>query len=262
MRRTAAIAVLTLGLVALLPAGAHAGGADWFEFDRRYYAPGETAVGRTRVWFASEERARMSTQGRFVAYLLPENRWLRPPGVPKAAVPLGPVTFASPEGTTAIATLEFTVPQVPNGDWNVSVCNVPCTDSMIGGLAGSSIRIAASSEMAAIMRLEDRLDARLHVARRVARRDVRGLADEIQSLRTENQVLAGRVDELQADLDEVARRSRRAASPGFPSPIGWVLVALTVLFGIVAFRPRRRPVLHPDPPAIERIEAPEREPVV
>jgi hypothetical protein len=261
MRRTAVLIGLAFGSIALLPAGATAGGADWFEFRRPYYAPGDTGVARTRVWFASEERAHGVTHARVVAYLLPENRWLEPPGVPKAAIPLGPVTFSAPEDNTALATLEFTVPQVPSGDWNVSVCNVPCTDEMIGYLYGGSMRIATSPEMATIMRLRDRLEAGLRQAERGSRRSARGFREEVGSLRLETRVLSRQVGELEAKLAKLTARSRRPPAPAFPAPIGWILVALTILFGLVAFRPRRAHLLSPDPPEIERIDEAEHEAV-
>jgi hypothetical protein len=261
MRRTAALVGLTFALIALLPAGGSAGGADWFEFDRPYYSPGDSAVARTRVWFASEERARTVTERPFAAYLLAGDRWLRPPGVPPAAIPLGTVTFSLPDGTTALATLEFTVPNVPTGDWNVGVCNVPCTAAMIGSLAGSSIRIASSAEMATMLRLQDRLEAGLRRAKRSAHRAAKGFRHEVGYVRGETRSLARRVGELEEKLEQATRRSRQTPVTGFPTLIGWILVALTVIFGLVAFRPRRRGVLAPDPPAIERIEDPERDPV-
>jgi len=255
MRRITAIAVLTFGLVALLPAGATAGGIDWFHFRRGFYAPGDSVLGRTRVWFASEERARSATRGRFVAYLLPENRWLDPPSVPDAAIALGRVRFSSPDGNTAMATLEFTVPEVPNGDWNINVCNVPCTNSVIPDLVGGSIRIAASYEMARIMRLGERLDEALRDTRQLGRRE-QDLRQEVFAVETRNRLLEARI----AALERAPKPESRPA-PGFPAPIGWLLVAVTVLFGLVAFRPRKRPVLAPDPPAIERIDEADREPV-
>lgn len=267
MRRISTVATLGLALIALLPAGrAEAGGAEWFEFKRPYYTPGESGVARTRVWFLSEERAGMATQGRFVGYILPTGRWIRPPGVPSAAIPLGPVTFSSPDGNTAIATLEFTVPNVLGGDWTISVCNVPCTDSMIGDLGGGSIRIAASAEMAAIMRLQDRLEAGLSRAERNARRGTSDLRAEAESLRAETRVLARRVGELEAELEKVTSLPGRTPAITFPGPIGWVLVGLTVLFGLLAFRPRRRAAragaTPMDPPVHERIDDPDRVPVL
>ena len=259
MRRIVAVVVISLGSLALLPSAAGAGGADWFEFKRPYYAPGEAAVGRTRVWFASEGRARMATRGRFVAYLLPRDRWLRPPGVPAAAISLGPVIFSSPDGTTAVATLDFTVPEVPDGDWTIGVCNVPCTKAAIGGLYGGSIRIASSPAMAATLHLEDRL----HLTRQMARHDSRRMERQLRVVRVQLDELRTEVGLLEQQLERRERSvaNERPSATGFPVLLGWLLVGLTVAFGLVAFRPRRRPVLAPDPPAIERIDEPEREPV-
>lgn len=259
MRRIAAIGLVALGVLALLPAGARAGGAAWFEFRRPYYSPGDVAVGRARVWFASEERAGMVADGRFVAYLLPEDRWLRPPSVPDAAIPLGPVTFSSPDENTAIATLEFTVPDVATGDWNVSVCNQPCTESMIGDLLGGSIRVARSPAMAGVLGLEDRLN----LTRDMARYDGRRMERQLDVLRVQFDALRTEMKLLEQRLDRQQRPPREEPTPpaSFPAPIGWILVALTVLFGLVAFRPRRTAAMSPDPPEIERIDDREREPV-
>jgi hypothetical protein len=260
MRRITAVAALVLGVIALVPTGASGGGVDYFEFRRRFYTPGETAVGRTRVWFGSEERARAATHGRFVAYLLPENSWLSPPSVPKAAIALGPVTFTAPDGNRAIAALEFTVPEVPNGDWNINVCNVPCTNSMIPNLVGGSIRIVRSPGMAAMMHAQERL----RLVRNMARADSRRTGRELHVLRVQLNGLRAEVEVLEDRLESRERSSREDASAPtrFPAPVGWILVALTVLFGLVAFRPRRRPPFAPDPPELERIDDPEREPVM
>jgi hypothetical protein len=257
--RRAAIAVLTLGSIALLPARANAGGVDWFEFDRPNYSPGDSGVARTRVWFATKEAARKATEGRFAAYLVPEGRWIRPPGVPPAAIPLGPVTFSSPEGYTAMAALTFTVPEVSTGDWTVNVCNVPCTNEMIGDLLGGTIRVASSATMSTVLRLEDRLKVVREMAgyqERRTERQVHVLRVQLNALRTDVKLLDQRLDRrLHSSSDEPA------GVTSFPAPVGWLLVGLTILFWLVAFRPRRRPVLAPYPPAIERIEETDREPV-
>jgi hypothetical protein len=83
---------------------------------------------------------------------------------------------------------------------------------------------------------------------------VDGLEDRVEALRDENRRLELRVAGL-----ERASKSEPRPTPGFPAPIGWILVALTVLFGLVAFRPRNRQILAPDPPPVERIEDPDRE---
>jgi hypothetical protein len=79
---------------------------------------------------------------------------------------------------------------------------------------------------------------------------------QLDELRTEVGLL-----EQQLERRERSVANERPPATGFPVLLGWLLVGLTVAFGLVAFRPRRRPVLAPDPPAIERIDEPEREPV-
>lgn len=266
MRRAAVAGTLVVALTAGLSETAAAGGYSFFDFDRGFYLPGGSAEGRTRVWFASERQAQAAVDRQFTAYLLPPGRWIRSTGVPANAIQLGPVIFSSPRDSTAIASVEFTVPGVRSGDWSVGVCNDPCTDASVGDLGGGSIRIAASSEAAAIMRLKDRLAEELRLARRDLRRGTRGLEAEVGSLRAENLVLARRLGELETELEDATSSSRRTRPVAFPAPIGWMLVGITVLFGLLAFRPRRKAspasAMPMDPPVMERIDDSDREPAI
>jgi hypothetical protein len=264
MRRIAVVATLSLGLVASLPESAAAGGASWFELERPSYMPGAPAVGRTKVWFATEERARMVTSGSYGAYLLPEGRWLNPPPIPESARYLGPVTFSSPYQNTAIATIEFTVPDVPSGRWTIAVCNDPCTQSMIGDLVGGSILIAESEAMARVVRLEERFELAREMARQDARRlkrEVHNLGLQLDALQTRNKLLEARAETLEA-----ARRATPRRPDPFPAALGWGLVGLTIVLGLVMFRPRRRRAPDVDgpvePPLVEWIEPSDREPAL
>jgi hypothetical protein len=265
MRRVAIAGTLAVALSAGLSQPAAGGGFSFFDFDRGFYLPGGSAEGRTRVWFASEQQAQAAVDGQYMAYLLPPGLRIRPTGVPSSAIPLSPVAFSSPDGTTAIASLEFTVPDVRSGDWNVGVCKDPCTDGLVGDLGGGSIRVAASPEEAAIMRLDDRLDEVLRVARREGRRAATAFKQEVVSLRTENRMLARRIGELEAKFDESSWRPEPAPPAAVPAPVGWALVGLTILFGLLAFRPRRKapaPPMPMDAPVQKRIEGPDREPAL
>ena len=94
---------------------------------------------------------------------------------------------------------------------------------------------------------------------RFANRDVDSLRIQVSILREANERLEQRV----AALERAPEPARRPI-PAFPAQLGWGLVALTILFGLVAFRPRRKASLATpvDPPIMERIDDPEKEPAL
>jgi hypothetical protein len=255
MRRAVVAGTLTLALITAMAPTAGAGGAA-FEFERDYYQPGDRVVGRVTFGRGSGEPIRADS-GPFVAYLMKGNRYIDPPKVPDGAVPVGPMTVTHLDFGTWLARVEFTLPDVPPGMHSLGYCNDPCTSSSLGDLMGGWFRVVPSGQDLSTFLLRERfLQATRSLRHRIraADRHVDGLEDRVEALRDENRRLELRVAGL-----ERASKSQPRPTPGFPAPIGWILVALTVLFGLVAFRPRNRQILAPDPPPVERIEDPDRE---
>jgi hypothetical protein len=255
MRRAVVAGTIALVLVSALVSAAQAGGAV-FEFEREYYQPGDRVVGRVTFGRGSGEPIRADS-GPFIAYLMKGNTYIDAPQVPDGAIPVGPMTITHIDSGTWLARMEFTLPEVPPGGYSIGYCNDPCTSSSLGELMGGWFDVLASGQDVSNYLLRERLEQATRSFRhriRAADRQVSALEGQLGMLRDENRRLEVRVAGL-----ERASKSEPLPTPGFPAPIGWILVALTVLFGLVAFRPRRRGALSPDPPTIERIEDPDRE---
>jgi hypothetical protein len=256
MRPAALIGTLVLALLSTLAPTAGAGGAV-FEFESDHYQVGDRVVGRVTFGRGSGRPIRVDA-GPFQAYLMRGSRYIDAPHVPAGAVPVGPMTITHIHSGTWLARVEFTLPEVPPGGYSIGYCNDPCTNSSLGELMGGWFDVVPIGQDVSTYLLRERFEQATRSLRhriRAADRRATALEDQVGILRDENRRLELRV----AGLERASRSER--PTPGFPAPIGWILVTLTVLIGLMAIRPRRRPVLSPDPPSIERIDDSEREPV-
>lgn len=223
------VIAVTAGLA--MPPGASAGGVSSFDFDRRYYVPGDLARGRTTFDSTIDGSGRVE-DGPFYAYLIPENGgYIDPPHIPNRARRLGPLRIVR----STIASIRFRVPSIAPGDYSISLCNLPCRESMVGDLWGGSITIVGSPERARLRLLADRFDLRLsRVERRLAAR-VRRLGKEStqRSARLEDGVeaLQTRVVALEAGLvrlREDERNDLRSVTVWLSALVGLLLLAALV----------------------------------
>jgi hypothetical protein len=262
MRRIATAGTLALVLVASMAEVATGGGAV-FEFDRRYYAPGDRVSGRVTFGRGTGGSIRAEA-GPFVAYVVPNLKWINAPRIPAGAIPVGPMHLERSEYGDWAARVDFTLPDVPPGGYTLSYCNDPCTDSSLGELVGGWFQVVPSHDLIPLYESHDRLQERVRALRgKVGTVDRRNdsLAHEVSVLRDANRALEQRLGQL-----ERARRPEPASVPEIPAPVGWALVGLTVLFGMLAFRPHRKAppgrATPMDPPAMERIDDPDPEPAL
>jgi hypothetical protein len=253
MRRSFAAATAA---VLLLPAtGASAGGMSTFGFEDEYVAVGETVTGRT-TFFTEVRRTGRIENGPWHAYLIPEGGWIEPPDIPATAIPVGPIAIEDRGHGSAVASITFTVPDVTVGSYHLGLCNVPCTESMVGDLGGGWLSIARTEEGASLLREVHRTERRLYrfrsgLARRVraVERPFESLADRVDAMEDSLQLRLTRLeDRLGATL---AAEQETDATP-------WA----TMLFAGAAFavaaalllrggrRPRREPIRQ-EPPVVE-----------
>lgn len=244
MRRTGWL--LGVVLLSFAPAtAAVSGGFDFLNFEREYYVPGEVARGTTEFWV---EVATVEKREPYYTYLLPDRMTFEPPVIPEAAILLGALTIdLLPEGEAnpARASIEFTVPDVSPGGYQVVLCNRPCRDDSVGALFGGSIHVAASAEEARLLNFGAKLE------RRIQRR----LFDHLEGIWTDTGSLREQMDGLDARVSGIAIQARRGESvdedllsrmdrtetqlvamerqitdlanrPGWPSrPLHWVILA-------------------------------------
>ena len=143
----AVMAALVLGPVR--PAAA--GGAHW-RFDHDAYQPGVVATGVTAIGWEHNPGLGTPADGPYFAYLVPAEQpgegvavsWPSiPPGAVKVAqveINEGPVEEApgfwvGPHH----ARLQFTVPALPAGRYEVLHCNVPCTKALADIIGGTMV---------------------------------------------------------------------------------------------------------------------------
>ncbi|MGH2573396.1 MAG: hypothetical protein ACRDGU_07945 [Actinomycetota bacterium] len=227
----------TLLLLVFVPATAAAsGGYTFLEFKREHYVPGELARATANIWV---DFAWLDENGPFYAYLLPERLSIDPPKIPGEAIPLGSITIAraaNGEDSTARATLAFRVPEVSPGAYQVTLCNRPCRDTVVGELAGGSFRVVATAEQARLLnfgaRLERRLEQRfwdstgelwtsiesLQNQTGELERRVSGVAIEAHRSDVVDEDLLSRMDRAESQLVAMQRRiTELADEAGWPS---------------------------------------------
>ncbi len=232
-------------VLALVPATAAAfGGFDFLTYERHYYVPGELARGSTRL----VDPGWTEKDGPFYGYLLPDGTTFEPPIIPEAAVPLGAVLAVDPvpngELYDARASLEFTVPKVPPGAYEVVLCNLPCRKDLAGTLLGGRISVVATAEEAKLMnfgvKLERRLERRMEEwlgayegGLSAVRNQAFGLNGQLSDLivqvgrgRAVDDELMSRLNQADAQLVEMERRiTDLADGMGWPSrPLHWVVL--------------------------------------
>lgn len=167
MRWTRSILAVVLSAVAGLAvtAAPAIGGGSWLHPDQRTYVPGDRAF--LRGSFSSGSLEGRISDGPYVAYLLPQGRWIEGSGIPESAIWLGELRFGRSEGThLRRARIEFTVPEVVRGFYHVSYCNAPCTVDGIGDLIGSSsFAVAPTLAEGRLMVRVAHLESRIRVVR-------------------------------------------------------------------------------------------------
>jgi hypothetical protein len=219
-------------VAATLLAGAPArAGGSWFAPDDPYQGIGDSVL--IRETFGSGAYQGRVSDGPFYAYLIRANqRFDRPGPVPPSAVPLGPITIRHATGNYCcwVASLRFTVPNVPKGQYVVTYCNDPCTVEGVGDLEGTSFWIGETADDA-------RIAARLHeltMKREVARRQISRLEEKLADMRTSDEAGRAQVQELQArigNLEAALAAERAEATPPEERPVPpWaVVIGVTVL---------------------------------
>lgn len=164
--RRPALAIVALAM--LWPAPAQAGGWDSLNFRRDHYLVGEVAA-TIDMFYAGELRGAGPLDGRaYYAYLLPQSAtqsgfgMIDAPTIPEGSIRLGTLEISPPfdpkryEGLYARASLTFTVPDVPTGDYAIGFCDDPCEHGYVGWLAWGSIRIVHTQQEGRLLAELDR----------------------------------------------------------------------------------------------------------
>jgi hypothetical protein len=259
VRRT----ILTLVLVTLavlLPARAADAGGNWLDF--RSEEPvagkhnlgtwavlhvGQEVVAHTGIYVANPDRVeRLENEGPFYAWLSPGDAYLDDTNLPSDAIRLAPFTIAFDGSNGVPVRARFTVPNVPSGEYEVVVCNDPCTLSGFGEYVQGWITITQTVEAARLMTLARERAWSLRDVKMEARRlegDVNALEGELAAAHREARAAAldlrstDRTIEQLAD-ENAALRARLAAAGG-DGVQEWAIAALGIAIVAAAFLIRR-----------------------
>ena len=264
---------LILGLVTLGPVPASAGGWDSLHFDEDHYVVGEVAVAKN-LFFAGELEGAGPLDGRtYHAYLLPRRvtqsgfGTIDAPTIPEGSIRLGALEISGPfvpdgyEGMYGRASLTFTVPEVPTGDYAIGFCDDPCEHDYVGWLAWGWIRIVHTEREGTLLAEIDHKDIEVSRTRYELRKTERALEGARAQL-----------DETRSDLrlertNAVTPSERIVAVPiasrdrGLFGSVWWLaLLAVVATFGggfaLGARRRVRDRVVVPDtvPEDLERLD--------
>ena len=150
-RLTLALAAVLVLLGALAAAGPAAAGGSTWEFDAARYQPGDRATARAAVGWDPDGGRYTPDVGPFGAWLWRfDPRVIHPYGtIPDDAVWVADVVISlDPYEQNGVlfgphhVTVEFTVPDLPPGRYELLHCNDPCT-STLGDLTFGGFRIVA-----------------------------------------------------------------------------------------------------------------------
>jgi hypothetical protein len=243
-RRSVIIVTLALLTIPALAGPAPAGGS-WLAPERSAYVPAEIAV--LRGDFGNGSLEGRIADGPFVAYLLPQNRWINDQVVPGSAIRLGELTIVRMSEHLFHARVEFEVPSVPTGMYHIQYCNEPCTVNGIGDLIGGEpIAIGATRVEARLLILTQRLRWKVDAAAARARQQVlteRKRSQEALSQRAHDlRAAEARVGELAGELAETRRalRIERSSSSWGPAVGALLLFGLGLVVVVIVMARRLR----------------------
>jgi hypothetical protein len=260
VRRTIVVLVLTT-LAVVLPAQVVSAGGNWLDF--RSEEPvagkrnlgtwaimhvGQQVVAHTGIYVMNPDRMdRLESQGPFYAWLSPGDAYLDDTNLPADAIRLAPFAIAFDGSNGVPVKARFSVPEVPSGEYEVMVCNDPCTLSGFGEYVQGWITITQTAEEARFMTLArdrkwDLRDARKKAAQLEG--DVESLEDDLAAAKGQARGASldlrstDRTIEQLADEND-ALRARLAAAEGDGMP-AWAIVALGIAILGAAFVIGRR----------------------
>lgn len=253
MRRQAPGLALLSALVVggFMATPASAGGGNFIEFEPDHFAPGMKVVAKNRYFTRSDVG-----HGPYYGYLLKEVRnWNPSMEDYREGIVLGRVEILWPqpgwEGSmknNPKLTFSFDVPEIPSGDYLVSLCNSPCTHPLDTDINPTGVQILKSPLEARLLeRMDDlmRSSYRYQSSQSQARaREDRKLSRRIQAVRTDATHDAERLEQKLASALRGAEDK-----PGWSGVIALVVggMAMSAITTLLLSRRKRKEVGSPDP---------------
>jgi hypothetical protein len=263
LRRALLVICLCLVPVIALPSAALAGG-NWLEFREDPQAaatPGEggsgggslgtwavvhvgqRVVAYTTIWARGERLQDRIDGAGTSAWLVRGDGYQNGTRLPAGAIELAPFTVRWVSGNVARVSASFTVPPVASGEYQVVVCDDPCTFSGFGEYVQGWIDVVQTPEERRLFELardrQDDLRAATNRVRDLQRRE-EALRAELESVETS---LRERTLSLREAVAALGReettsstlRRRLARTDDAPATsVTWYVVAIALAFGLAA----------------------------
>lgn len=249
-RRLLVVTIVATAIASLSPVVSSAGGWDTLNFPRDHYLVGQVAHTRDEFFAGALKGTGALDGGPYYAYLLPERgsrsfAMIEPPTIPNGSIRLGSLRIDGPivrDGYRyAVASLTFTVPEVPSGRYTIGFCDDPCTHSTVGFLAWGWITIVHTTYEAALLGRLDRQRTQRWALKNEARKAVRASkALRVTLGRAQAALQTPRFAAVSAEGSASVSVSARPARGG--SALWWLMLLaalLGVVVGALIGRPRR-----------------------
>lgn len=211
-------------------APARAGG-NWIEWEREFYAPGETVIGRLGGIFPA-----LAPEQSFFAYLSDNaDNWRYEPPLPDDAVLLSEV---EPTGAHT-ARMEFTLPDVAPGQYYVHTCNDPCTRAV--GVDVTWINVVRTPVEASTRERLETIKFRLGALKNrfsQVKRTGQANDDSIVELRQSVKDLDRQVSHLQTVVEHLQDREVAPPVTGKNDLSAPLLILVAAMVGVAVFRRR------------------------
>jgi len=233
MRSRIALSLLVVGTSVLFPMPASSGGGNWIEI-RNDGAPSAYLVrGSERVAYANayaQDPLKVREAGPYFAWLSHETYGWLPPRVNRPrTVRLGRLNI---DWNRMRASIRFTVPEVPPGEYMITFCNADCSRTFGDVDPTGGLNVFATAVDARLTERLDKLDAaiadRRYVERRANNRVERRLNRDIDEIETTTDDIDARLSSLGTAVEGL----REAARPQIPS---WALAVAALLAGAAGF---------------------------
>jgi hypothetical protein len=253
MRRATTVAVVAVAIIVWLPAEAAANGGAYMELDRTYYVHGTS--GEAEYYADIPPRHQdLLERGPFYGYLLPlRARLVEGRPLPASAVRVGTFAIEEDKGDVFEFTLMFDTPALATGEYQVRLCNDPCTITGFREPVTGYATIAATATEVALMRELQDLRGDLYHAKREAKRSAKELVEVQAALDTaeaESASLASEASELREDVAAL-EATPEPPERRWPTAEAWALVVVPAfvlgLLGGLFVRRVRRPAPSPAP---------------
>jgi hypothetical protein len=267
MRRTLSLALLAT-LITLVPSSAASGGGNWLEFREDPRASvsragdgtlgtwavlhvGQRVVTATGVYATDPRRRHLENEGPFYAWLIPEGSFRGETRLPESAIRLAPFGISWSSKRFAHVRAHLTVPSVPSGNYEVIVCNEPCTFSGFGEYVQGWVTVMQTPDEARLLAVaRERKWKGRELAQKVRRLqgEVDALGAEVVAADTElrERALEARATQTRSSDLEADGTSSRDAPPLIPGWAAAVFAASLVAAAVIVRRRRSAVFVVPD----------------